>query len=197
MGTVFLFRHGSVDKPKERRYWGRTDLKLNHAGVMQFQAAANFLKTHAITKIYTSPLSRCRQSAAIIARQLQCPVALHDSMLEIHLGKWEGLSVAEVQKKFPGAYEKRGLDIAHYRPSGGESFADVQSRAWPFFLKCLQKEENSVIIAHAGVNRVLLCRFLDLPLDHLFQLKQDYGHCNILCRSSDGQNIAKYINYKV
>ncbi|PIE65741.1 MAG: hypothetical protein CSA26_02475, partial [Desulfobacterales bacterium] len=98
---------------------------------------------------------------------------------EISLGLWEGLSIAEVKARFPGGFEARGKDLAGYRPPGGESFADLQQRAWAAFVQLVENgPEHLAVIAHAGVNRTLLCAILEMNLGNLFRLKQDYGCVN-------------------
>lgn len=37
-----------------------------------------------------------------------------------------------------------------------------------------------LIVGHAGVNRVLLCHVLGMPLDHLFRVGQDHAALNII-----------------
>ena len=39
-----------------------------------------------------------------------------------------------------------------------------------------------MIVAHAGVNRVILCQVLGMDLANLFRLGQDYGALNLLER---------------
>nr|MBC8393812.1 histidine phosphatase family protein [Deltaproteobacteria bacterium] len=46
-----------------------------------------------------------------------------------------------------------------------------------------------LIVAHAGVNRVILCHILGMPLANLFRLGQDYGGLNII----DGKNNSMYV----
>ena len=41
-------------------------------------------------------------------------------------------------------------------------------------------QETIIIVAHAGVNRVILSEALGLPLDHLFRLDQNYGCLNVI-----------------
>ena len=128
-----------------------------------------------------SPLSRCVESAGIVGAALGLlPETVWD-LREISLGSWERLSVDEVCERFPGGYEARGRDLAGFRPPGGESFGDLLSRTWPVFELAATKGDAPVaMVAHAGVNRVILCRILGMPLENLFRLEQDYACINIL-----------------
>jgi probable phosphoglycerate mutase len=142
---------------------------------------AHYLLDKEVSRLLCSPLSRCVDSAGIVGQALGLrPEAVPD-LREIGLGSWEGLSVDEVRERFPGRYEARGRNMAGFRPPGGESFADVQRRAWAAFeAATAELDEPVAIVAHGGVNRVLLCRILGMPLQNLFRLEQDYACVNTL-----------------
>lgn len=184
--TVYLIRHGEITQFSPRRFVGRTDLPLTDRGRAQMDAVAFFLADRGVARLLCSPLSRCVESATIIGQALGlAPQAVPD-LREISLGAWEGLTVDEVRGRFPGSYEARGLDLAGFRPASGESFTDVQGRAWAAFKAILEEESTDVaIVAHGGVNRVLLCRILGMPLENLFRIGQDYACVNVLRPASE------------
>jgi len=72
--------------------------------------------------------------------------------------------------------------LVNYRPPGGESFADVHARVVPFFEQIVKANQggNAFIVGHAGVNRVILCHLLGMPIAYLFRLGQDYGSLSII-----------------
>lgn len=184
MSTIYLIRHGEIPQARPHRFVGQQDLPLTDNGRAQLGRVALFLASRAVDRVITSPLARCRQSSEIICKFLGlCPARPVSELREIGLGAWEGQTVAEVRARFPGEYEARGRDIAGFRPYGGESFADLLHRAWPAWLSATGKaDERLAIVAHAGVNRVLLCRILGMPLENLFLLEQDLACVNILQR---------------
>jgi alpha-ribazole phosphatase len=181
MSSIYLIRHGEITSFKPRRYIGRQDLPLTPKGRAQIARMAEFLSSQAIDRVICSPLSRCVQSAEIIEERLGVVPQVNPRLAEIDLGSWEGLTVAEVCERYPGQYEARGKDIARFRPPGGESFQDLLDRTWPAFQAISSiANERITVVAHSGVNRVLLCRILDIPLTNLFRIDQDYGCLNIL-----------------
>jgi probable phosphoglycerate mutase len=102
------------------------------------------------------------------------------------MGSWEGLSMEETKRSFPKEYARRGSQLAGFRPPGGESFSDLRNRVVPLFEDLVRQEEGPILIAgHAGVNRVILCHILGVPLENIFRLGQDYGCCNLLRRGED------------
>lgn len=181
MGTVYLIRHGEIAQSKPRRFLGQQDVPLTPRGREQMAQLGEFLRSRAIDRVLTSPLTRCLESADILCRrQAVASFEIVDDLREIALGSWEGKTVAEVRQHFPGEYEARGRAIATYRPAGGESFFELQRRVWPVFTAIAAGAEKKriAIIAHAGVNRALLCRLLGMPLERLFCLSQRYGCVN-------------------
>jgi len=196
MTTIYLLRHGEIPSWTPRRFLGRTDLPLTDNGRRQMEVMARFLKSRAIGTIVCSPLQRCRESAQILASTVDCELEVISELAELDLGEWEGLTVEEVRQRFPGDYEARGLDLANYRPAGGESFADLLERVWlPFTAIGASGNLPVAVVAHAGVNRVLLCRLLGMPLANLFRLEQSYGCCNVV-HAEEGDYRVEAINLR-
>lgn len=183
---IYLLRHGEIEQGDERRFVGQADLPLNKNGLHQARLWQQKLKTGLFEEIYSSDLSRARQTAFIIASHHQGKVQLLPALREINLGEWEGLSVAEAQARFPYEWQRREKDLVTFCPPGGESFKDLALRIGPVFNQIVQETEGDIlIVAHAGVNRVILCQVLGMDLTNLFRLGQDYGSLNLLERNKD------------
>lgn len=187
---IYLLRHGKIDTSSPRRFLGQTDLPLNETGIRQAKRLGQALSAIPFDHVFASPLNRARQTAALVSGRALTAIEPIEAFREINLGAWEGLSVAEVREQFPGAYEQRGLHLADYRPEGGESFADLAARALPA-LRAISRQFHgpTLIVAHAGVNRALLARLQDLPLDGLLRIPQDYCGVNILAQDGEGLRV--------
>jgi probable phosphoglycerate mutase len=191
VSEIYLIRHGEIIQSSPRRFVGKTDLPLTEHGREQIVGVAGQLAGRGVGRLLCSPLSRCVESAGIIGAALGVVPETVPDLREIDLGAWEGLTVDEVRERFPGRYEARGRNLAGFRPPGGESFADVQRRAWPAFeAATAEMDEPLAIVAHGGVNRVLLCRILGMPLENLFRLEQHYACINILHAGRDEFRVA-------
>ncbi|MDK9706213.1 MAG: histidine phosphatase family protein [Desulforhopalus sp.] len=196
MTTIYLIRHGEITQERPRRFVGQKDLPLTEQGLEQASSLADFLAAQAIDRVACSPLSRCRETARIIGQRLGVVPQIFPDLREIALGAWEGLSVAEVKVRFPGCYEARGTNLAGFRPMGGESFVDLHRRVWPVFESiALGGEERMAIIAHAGVNRVILCRILRIAFKNLLGLDQDYGCLNTIHHDGKGYSVTAVNSY--
>ncbi len=129
---------------------------------------------------YCSDLSRCVHTAEIIAGP-GAPVERVPELREIRLGEWDGVPVGEIKKRFPDQWRERGANLAAYRTPGGESFLDLQSRAATKFEELVTNADGDVlIVAHSGVNRMILCHVLGMPAGNLLRIVQDYGCLNVI-----------------
>lgn len=156
-------------------------MPLSERGFRQARWWAEELAGVPFERCYSSDLSRASRTAGIVAESLQSVLEVVPALREIDLGEWEGCSRFEICSRFPGEWEKRGRELATYRPSGGESFEDLAARVVPAFERIRQGlSGNALIVSHAGVNRVILCHVLGMPLRHLFRLEQGQGSLSIL-----------------
>ena len=97
------------------------------------------------------------------------------------MGEWQGLEVNDVKKRFPDQLRERGANLARYRTPGGESFEDLFDRVVPTFVKLVtQADGDLLIVAHQGVNRMILCHALAMPVSALLRIAQDYGCLNVI-----------------
>jgi probable phosphoglycerate mutase len=189
--TIYLLRHGELSiEPGGKRYIGQTDLPLSPAGVRQAEQWGGFFRGIPLTAVFSSDLQRALHMARIIALGHGVEVSITPALSEVGLGAWEGLSFAEVRQSDPHAYEQRGRDPAGHRPPGGESFHDLQKRVVPAFEEAIHSSTGDVVmVGHAGVNRVLLCHLLGIPLANLFRFDQDHGALNIIVKRAAGYRV--------
>ncbi len=117
----FLFlRHGETDWNAQGLTQGRTDVRLNAAGIAQAHRAAARLADRGATRIVCSTLDRARTTAAIVSQALHLDVLADPDLREACFGSQEG------QKMGPW-YDD--WVAGRYTPEGGEVFADLCARA--------------------------------------------------------------------
>ncbi len=181
-GTIYLLRHGSIRSPAGgQRYIGWQDLPLNRIGLAQAAAWAVYFETLGLDAICCSDLIRCRETADIIGRRCSVEPRVFPELREVCLGAWEGISFKEMKTRYPQAFRLRGEQIADHRPPGGESFRDLQDRTWPVLEALVRRPgTRKLMVTHAGVIRVLLCRLLGMPLENLFFIGQSPGALSII-----------------
>lgn len=182
--AIYLLRHGDSRQDEVKRYVGRTDHPLNAAGRAQAERWRTELSGIPFRRFYCSALQRSEETSRIIRGNRDVAVTVLEDLGEISMGKWEDVPMKDVRRDFPDEYEKRGADPAHHRPPGGESFTELRDRVVPLFEGLLPADGPILLVGHAGVNRVILCHLLGMPLDNIFRLGQDYGCLNAIAREN-------------
>ncbi len=179
---LYLVRHGQVADGCTDVYNGHNDVDLSLAGVRQCQALAEYLQDVQLAGIYSSDLTRTRRGAEMICRGRNLEVEVCPEFRELNFGIWEGLSFQEIMERHPSELRQRFNDLANFRIAGGESLTDMQTRVIPRLEELLARHAGQVllIVAHAGVNRVILSQAMGLSLHRVFHLDQAYAGLNII-----------------
>src|SRR5882672_6598169 len=101
---VYLIRHGSTELSAEDRFAGAVDVLLSDEGRDQARKLGERLSNESIAAVYASPMKRTVETASLIAGPHQLRVETVDGIREIAHGRWEGMTRAEVEQKFPEEY---------------------------------------------------------------------------------------------
>jgi alpha-ribazole phosphatase/probable phosphoglycerate mutase len=185
---LYLARHGQVQGFERSPIYGRTDVEITDVGRTQMEALSERLRHVRIDAVYASDLQRAFLGAQIVGRHHNIPIVKVPGLREMDFGAWEGLTVAEVQERFPDELQEREKDLLGYRmPGGGESLEAFSRRVLSSLRDIYdeRKGEDILLVAHGMVNRVILCEAMGLDLSMLFRLHQDYGCLNIIDTFSD------------
>lgn len=150
MTRLYLVRHGETDWNRQRRIQGRTDIPLNDTGRDQALVTGHRLAAFgAWSGLYASPLSRARETAAIIGRELGLgDPELVPALVERDYGEAEGLDWLEVERRFPD-----GMPVP-----GRESRHDVADRVLPALVDLATPHPDAmlVVVSHGGAIRAVL-----------------------------------------
>jgi len=148
-----IVRHGETACNAEHRVQGQLDVPLNAVGQAQARAAAKVLAQEKFDAIYSSDLSRARQTAAPTAELLSMEVAIDPALRERHYGIFERLTYAEVKEKFPEDYARFHARDPDYDFRTGESLRDFSARSVAVVSRIAREcEGKSVLVfTHGGV----------------------------------------------
>ncbi|HUG07041.1 MAG TPA: histidine phosphatase family protein [Candidatus Limnocylindria bacterium] len=156
--TFYFVRHGESEANAAHRFAGRTDSPLTQRGRQQAKAVAEALANVHFDRIVSSPLSRCRDTALVIARRHQLPLDLEPDLVEIDVGEKTGVPFDEV----------RGLpewsDDGFVAWPRGETLDQVLSRAHRVITRIAAESagQRVLVVGHGGVTRILMSHFLGL-----------------------------------
>jgi alpha-ribazole phosphatase/probable phosphoglycerate mutase len=180
--TLWLIRHGETAQSSRGRCYGSLDVALSAAGIVQVQAAAQRLGTQRLSGIHCSPRTRCRDSAEIIAAEQTCTVETVEDLAELYFGDFEGRTYHEIAAEHPKLYAEWMANPTKVRFPGGESFSDMWTRvnAAVRKLRAAHAGSSFAIVAHGGVNRIILAEALGLPAENIFRIGQGYAALNLV-----------------
>jgi alpha-ribazole phosphatase len=131
--------------------YGRTDLATDPAAqavaLPALQAALP-----AAAPVYSSPLRRC----VVLAQALGQPVQVDPRLAELDFGAWEMRRWDDIARADIDAW---AVDVAGYRPGGGDSVAAMAERIAAFYADLVNtKAHEAVVVCHAGAIRLLTAR---------------------------------------
>ncbi len=140
------------------------------------------VKNPRLSAIYSSDLRRAVRSAEIIAeRHAVNPVRL-PALRERSFGIWEGMTFAEIKEKYPSEFDAWAGNPVSHSPMGGENTLAVAERVTKALEEIISRHrgENVSIVAHGGVNRIILCDIMGVPLENIFRIEQDHAAVSII-----------------
>lgn len=163
MIELYLFRHGQTDSNINMRFLGSTDIPLNAIGISQVEAAVfNNIKFDAF---YASPLVRTLQTAEILNRNQGLEIIKLDEIKERSFGRFDNLTVEEMQELDSAEYAAWQADAENYRITDGESSTDVLGRIKTGMNKILKLHESAangdcdekiLVVSHLNAIRFML-----------------------------------------
>ena len=179
---LFILRHGQIEGHGTRRFIGCTDIPLDDTGQEQARRWQVPLAAIRFKQVYTSALTRCRETAAL-AYPDSAPI-IDRRLNEINLGDWDGQDFEHIKTNYPDLFEQRGRDIYGFRPPAGESFKDLFQRASLFFSE-LPLSSHTLLVTHAGVIRAMRCFWAGEKMETLLSFKTHYGQLFVLAVRSN------------
>jgi ribonuclease H / adenosylcobalamin/alpha-ribazole phosphatase len=166
--TLVFLRHGLTRHTVDRRFSGPggEDPGLLEEGWTQARRAADALVTSGeIQAIVASPLQRTRDTAETVSVALGLEVVIEPGFQEATFGEWDGLTLPEVEARWPDELEA-WLTSMSFVPPGGESMLEVQRRVEDALRRTLETYEGKTVLVVSHVNPIKLSvRYcLDAPL---------------------------------
>ena len=202
---IVLVRHGLSSFNLERRIQGRDDLSsLSEQGALQARRTGDALAEVPLAAVYSSPLQRARQTAALLLEAHGSPRdPLHvEELLEIDLAPWSGLRREEVAASHP-EQERRWrvapetMELDHPDGRRYNPLQELMAQAGRFAERLLadhgaslsaDRSETVLVVAHNAILRCLMLQLLGLPVSRFRRLRLDNAAISVLNvnRAADG-----------
>jgi probable phosphoglycerate mutase len=151
--TILLARHGETDWNREGRFQGWADPPLNATGRAQAVDLSVQLMAEELAAVYSSPLRRAYETAAVVAASRGLEPVTVDALREVDVGSWSGLSRAEIEQRFPEQYA-RWLDYGQGWEDG-ETYEQMVDRVVEALQELAEARDGERILAvtHGGPMR--------------------------------------------
>lgn len=162
-----IVRHGETDWNAGRRVQGQIDVPLSAVGHAQARATANSLVSEGFAALYSSDLTRARQTAEATAHLTHLPLNLLSGLRERHYGIFQGLTYEESAARYPAEYARHHARDPRFAPAGGESLLDLAARLNGTIDEIVRRHpgEAVALFTHGGVLDILHRQASAGPLD--------------------------------
>ena len=173
MTTLLLVRHGHTDAAGKRLTGRAPGVHLNELGRRQAERLVERLEGVRIDTIVSSPLERCRETAAPLAKARGRAVDVGRAWIEVGYGEWTGRSISQLRRT--KLWRRVMFAPSNVRFPGGESLLEVQGRAVDATLDIAARHARGtvVVVSHADVIRLLVVHLAGMHADHLQRLSID------------------------
>ncbi|MEO7446653.1 MAG: histidine phosphatase family protein [Humibacillus sp.] len=177
MADVVLLRHGATKLTPQKRFSGvgAGDPGLSAAGFDQARRAASspLLRKGTFVGVLCSPMKRCRETAELIAAELDLPLRIEAEWREMDFGMWEGMTFDEVQDRYPDDL-RAWKESPEAAPTGStETFAGVLERMGTLaqVLSTRYADRSVLAVTHVTPIKALVAHALGAPPQSLFRME--------------------------
>jgi broad specificity phosphatase PhoE len=153
---LLVIRHGRTEWSRTGRHTGRSDVPLDDQGREEARAAARTLDGWNISRAYSSPLGRARDTAELV--QPAGGVVVDPDLVEWDYGIYEGRTTPQIREEEPA------WSVWTHPMKGGESIEQVGARVDRFLARVLAALEtgNIAVFSHGHVLAILIARWCEL-----------------------------------
>jgi probable phosphoglycerate mutase len=154
--VILLARHGRTRASGRRLFLGRRDVPLSRSGVQQAAALGIDVRGSGLVRLYSSPLSRARQTAEIVGATIGLEPVIDPRLAETDVGRWGLRHKSDVKHEEPGRYRERRRHPERFRFPEGESLAEHQRRTAAALREIAAAATPALVICHHGTIRCAL-----------------------------------------
>ncbi len=173
---LFIVRNGESEAASKGIVEGRADIGLTERGRRQAELLAGWMNQRwPVTRIYSSPLVRARETAEAIAQAAGLSLIEEPDLMEFNNGLLAGVTMQEVEHRYPPVADVPS-HLSVYRQ---ETRIQFRMRAENVLSRVLHENSGDarvVLVSHGGMINQLFGAFLKLPLEqNAFVTSHDAG----------------------
>ncbi|MCG8590622.1 MAG: histidine phosphatase family protein [Proteobacteria bacterium] len=200
---LYLMRHGKTYEPHAD---SRTtsperdpELPLLPDGIPDVEATAKALAGVALDAAYCSTFRRARETARRVAEPHGLEVHAQAGLEELRIYPGEGGTMLDTARRYVEISRALRTTPPHEIPLGsGESLGSVLDNAVAALRACLEGSGRRIlVVAHGGINRLLLTQLLGLPLERFTSIDQEFACVNAVEFVRGGRPWVRALNASV
>jgi len=186
MATVILARHGRTSANASGILAGRTPgIVLDEVGAAQANAAAKRLAGLRLAAAFTSPLERCKQTAALLLDGSGLRARVERGLNECDYGDWSGQPMKDLVKE--DLWKVIQAHPTGVRFPGGESMPEMSARSIAAVRGCDARVAAThgddvvwLAVAHGDVIKAVLADALGMHLDAFQRIVVDPASLSVI-----------------
>jgi probable phosphoglycerate mutase len=160
MTTIYLIRHAHAEGNLYRRVHGHYNSLLTEQGRRQVSALTQRFQGEGVDAVYSSPLTRCLDTAQAVAGPKGLPILPEPGLMELGVGRWEDVSFGQIQTHEPELCALFAGASPMFQIEGGETFGGVAERMESAVrrIAAAHPGQRVACVSHAMAIRALLSR---------------------------------------
>lgn len=193
MPKIYFIRHGQTDWNADARLQGTTDIPLNDVG--RRQARGNGFKLVDIIgnaegyDFVAGPLQRTVETMQLVRTSMGLEpddFRRDPELIEVGFGDWEGQRWVDLRQSDIEGVEAYLAAPLHFAPPNGEGYGGAHERAVRWLESVTQ---DTVVVSHGGISRVLRGYLLDIPEPEIVQLNVPQDKVMEIVRTPQVQDV--------
>ncbi len=169
MTRIYIIRHCEAAGNKDRTFQGHIDGLPSENGRAQLKRLSERMKDYPLDAIYSSTLSRARETAEAVNLHFGYSITQREDLMEINGGVWEGKRWADFPTLYPEDSYHWSLEPWKFHPENGEAMTEVYERIYTAVLSIVRENRGRhvAVVSHGCAIRNLMCRVKGLPIESL------------------------------
>jgi len=193
--TIYLLRHAKSAEGK-LMFKGICDIPLSDDGRSEALAAKGFLGAIVPDLVYSSPLLRAMETAALVREDNWPEIERREELNDINCGEWENKEVEKVRRESSCVFNAWIERPGSFEFPGGESVFAASERAFKLIKEVLGRSDvkSALFVTHRLIINVAVLRSLAIDLDNYWSFK--YDSCSYAKLDYDGHFTLAALNVK-
>ena len=172
---ITFIKHGATINTEEHRFFDdETFPSINETGKMEMEKISQWVYDKGIKtdKIYTSSAQRCVQSARILSQICEQDFEILENFSARKSGSWSGLSLENIEERFPGQLSLYYKEPELFTPVDAESLKEFNKRVSDYIENIVKSNHHKriIIVTHGDIIQSAIANALNVPLNDQFKI---------------------------